>query len=52
MASSDCRAVIKFQLINRFGARVKLQVFTTPGTQKAGDVIHLEYKGLICFQKW
>lgn len=41
MASSEYHTVIKFQLINRFGDGVKLQVFTTPDTQKAADVIHL-----------
>jgi len=41
MASSECHAVIKFQSLARFSASVKLQVFTTPDTQKAADLIHL-----------
>lgn len=41
MASSECHAVINFQVSNKLGARVKLQIFTTPGTQKAADMIHL-----------
>lgn len=41
MASSECHADTKFQVSNKLGARVKLQVFTTPSTQKAAVVIHL-----------